>query len=68
MTIKDLFQPISPEKFDEFVLLLESTQPDFDEETEWDGLSKIEQSGIILQFSIISEIGIIELTKQISLI
>lgn len=65
MTIKSIFEPISPDNFPEFITLLEGTQPDFDEMTDWDDLSDRDQAGIILQFSIVAGMRVSEVMELV---
>ncbi len=66
MTIKSLFESLTTdETMIEFIDILESTQPDFDEETDWDELSDRDQAGTILQFAIISGMKVSDVMEEI---
>lgn len=53
------------DKFDQFVLKLESTFPDFDEMTEWKDLSERERVETMLEFAIATGINFSEVVTSV---
>lgn len=53
------------DKFNQFVLKLESTFPDFDEMTEWKDLSEHDQSKTMLEFAIATGINFSEVVTSV---
>jgi len=66
MTIKELFQPISPDDFKSFADMIAVFQPEFSELTEWNEIKQVDQVGIVLQFSFVTGISIGEITARIT--
>lgn len=73
MNIRQIFQPMAImrfgviegyQKFDEFVRILEGTQPDFDEETECSKLNNEEFASVIISFSMLTGITVNEISKE----
>jgi hypothetical protein len=61
MSIKDIFQPLCPFKYQEFVDCLY-----FDENIDWNSLSPLEHSEVIVHFLLISEVSVSDIINQIS--
>lgn len=53
MTIKDIFQIISPTE-EIYQRLIENLNPQYTEETEWNTIEEREKIGIALQYSILT--------------
>jgi hypothetical protein len=77
MNVRQIFLPLAMarltdlpinqiyDKFDQFVLKLESTFPDFDEMTEWKDLSERERVETMLEFAIATGINFSEVVTSV---
>ena len=65
--IKEIFEPICPEKFTEFLDMLKATQTDFDELADWEDLTNLNRNTAILQFSLVTGMKVNEVKAAVDM-